>query len=144
MRNRTRRQFVSALGVGAVAGLAGCSLGSGNVPDGDVEVGTNYFDPGTYTVEVGETVTWAFADSGHNVCGDPDDHGDVSIPDGAKPFTSYDGDNTGSTVNSGETYEHTFETPGEYHYVCIPHASLGMQADIVVEESSGTSETTES
>jgi plastocyanin len=22
----------------------------------------------------------------------------------------------------GETYEHTFETPGEYRYVCVPHA----------------------
>jgi len=140
MSRHTRRQLVRAVGIGAVAGLAGCSLGSGNVPDGDIEVGTNYFDPDSLTVEVGETVTWAFADPGHNVCGDPDDHDDVSIPDGAEPFTSYDGDNRGATVDAGETYEHTFETPGEYHYVCVPHAAVGMQGDIVVEESSGGTE----
>jgi len=140
MRGHTRRQVVRALGVGAIASLAGCSLGSGDVPDGDVEVHTNYFEPESYTVEVGETVTWAFAADSHNVCGDPDDYGDVSIPDGADPFASYDGDNTSDTISSGETYEHTFETPGEYHYVCVPHATVGMQGDIVVEESSESTE----
>jgi len=133
----TRRRFLGALSVGAAVGLAGCSLGSSEAPDGDVEVGTNYFDPDSLTVEVGETVTWAFADPGHNVCGDPGDHDDVSVPDDADPFSSYDGDSTGETVDAGETYEYTFETPGEYHYVCVPHAALGMEADIVVEESSG-------
>ena len=142
MDEYTRRTVLGSLGFAAVGGLAGCSLG-GDVPDGDVQVGSNYFDPQEFTVSVGETVTWAVADPGHNVSGDPDDHGDVSIPEDGEPFASYGvGGNASDYLDQGTTYEHTFETPGRYHYVCIPHASLGMQGTIVVEEGDSSDGTT--
>jgi peptide/nickel transport system substrate-binding protein len=37
------------------------------------------------------------------------------------------------TLAAGETFEHTFETAGEYRYVCVPHAGVGMQGTVVVE-----------
>jgi len=42
-------------------------------------------------------------------------------------------DISGGLIASGDTYEHTFETPGTYEYVCIPHESSEMTGTIVVE-----------
>lgn len=130
-----RRQFVGAVVAGSV-GLAGCSGGGAETPEGtDVVAGPNsnlIFEPAELTVSVGETVTWYFASSGHNVCGDPADHDEVSVPDDAEPFSSYDG-NKFATVEQGDTYEHAFETAGDYHYVCIPHAP-SMSGTIHVEK----------
>jgi plastocyanin len=138
MPSPSRRGFLataSSLAVGAVAGCLG-----GDVPDGDVEVGpgaSQVFKPREYAVSVGDTVTWTFASAGHNVSAVPD-HGDpVSLPDGAEPFASYpldDDDARFRTDPRGDTFEHTFETPGEYTYVCVPHIRSRMIGTIVVEE----------
>lgn len=124
-----------ALG-GAVAGCGGDGDG-GNAGENEVLVdpdGGNRFDPEELTVSVGDTVTWVFERSGHNVSCDPDHHEDNSLPDGAEPFASYEGDNVHEQVDEGGTYTHTLEVAGEYHYVCIPHAEIGMQGTVVVEE----------
>ena len=136
MDEYTRRTLLGALGAATAGGLAGCGLlGPGDIPPGDVVVGSNYFDPDEFTVSVGDTVTWTVRAPGHNVCGDPADHEDVSIPDDADPFASYGvGGTTSEYIDQATTYEHTFETPGEYHYVCIPHAGVGMEGTILVEE----------
>jgi len=57
----------------------------------------------------------------------------VDISDGAEPFADYDGEDHFETVAEGETYEHTFETAGEYTDVCVPHVEQGMIARVVVE-----------
>lgn len=130
----TRRSVLRTLGVGSVA-LGGCLSGDSGPPSGtDVVVGPDtrlVFEPETLTVGVGETVTWYFDSASHNVCGVPEDDSTVRLPDGAEPFASYDG-NPGTVNPQGETYEHTFETPGEYRYVCVPHAPK-MAGRILVE-----------
>lgn len=91
------------------------------------------FDPEDMTVAVGETVTWTFASAGHNVSCYPDHSDEVSLPEGAEPFGSTPPDEPFATVPEGGTYSHTFETPGTYQYVCVPHVSAGMIARVVVE-----------
>lgn len=97
-------------------------------PDGNWE-----FDPEELTVSVGETVTWYFDAPGHNVTSHPDASGQVENPDEAEPFTSYDSDNHSSLNDEGTEFEHTFEVPGEYVYVCEPHDGT-MIGTIIVEE----------
>jgi plastocyanin len=99
--------------------------------------GSLQFDPATATISKGDTVEWVFESGGHNVSGHPDAHNEVSIPDGATPFASYD--TSGDDINhvalseSGTTYQHTFSTSGEYTYVCVPHAAAGMIGTITVQ-----------
>lgn len=137
-----------------VAALAGCSGGgsddggengsddgdgSANGGDGDNVVaagpdGDLVFDPETITVSTGETVTWEFESPAHNVCAYPDMHDAVSIPEGASGFgTMEQGGDEFAVVSEGETFEHTFETTGEFTYVCVPHAASDMVGTVVVE-----------
>jgi plastocyanin len=115
------------------AATSGGSTGGGKT----VAAGPNgklVFEPKQIEVSVGDTVTWEFESAGHNVSARPQDGDKVSIPDGAKPFASYDNGKTYAVVSEGETYEYTFETPGDYTYVCIPHASSGMVGTVTVSE----------
>jgi plastocyanin len=36
-------------------------------------------------------------------------------------------------LQPGDSYSHTFTTPGEYRYICIPHVLSGMRGTITVE-----------
>jgi plastocyanin len=97
--------------------------------------GGQAFGPEELTVSVGDTVTWDFQAPSHNVCAWPDMHDKISIPDSAAGFgTMEKGGDAYATMDEGETFEHTFETAGEYTYVCTPHAASGMVGTIVVEE----------
>jgi plastocyanin len=142
-----RRTMVKATGAVAAGGLlAGCISDSegtdgGGGGDGDgntVSVGPDNslkFDPEEITVSTGDTVTWEFDSPGHNVSAWPDMSDEVSIPDGAEGFgTMEKGGDEFAKVSKGETFEHTFETAGEYTYVCVPHVGSGMIATVVVEE----------
>jgi plastocyanin len=142
MPSVSRRRFLRAVATTTVAvGLAGC--GSGEETDSEKEAadviagpgGALSYDPETLTVSVGDTVTWYFDSGGHNVACAVEDSDRAALPEGAEQFASYgvDGDPI-QTEPRGETYEHTFETPGEYTYVCIPHERSNMIADVVVEE----------
>ncbi|MFB6269991.1 MAG: plastocyanin/azurin family copper-binding protein [Halobacterium sp.] len=157
----SRRQFVVSTGAVSVAALAGCTGGGGGDGGGDetteapetttsggggggsggsntVKVGPGgqlKFDPEEITVSVGDTVTWEFVSPSHNVCAYPDMHEKVSIPDGASGFgTMEQGGDAYALVDQGETFEHTFETAGEYTYVCVPHAASNMVGKVIVEE----------
>jgi plastocyanin len=136
----TRRRFLAGAGTAALAGFAGCSGGSNDseTPEADVQAGPEgrtVFDPEEVTVGVGDTVTWAFVSPNHNVSGVPDHAPQVSLPDGAEPFASYGTDGSpNQTAEVGTTYQYTFETPGEYTYVCVPHLRQGMVGTVVVEE----------
>jgi plastocyanin len=78
-----------------------------------VNATANYaFEPGTRQIAVGDSVTWAFDVDGHtstSVKGQADSWN--SAPDGPA--------NTGGT-----TFAHTFNTPGRYQYICIPHQAF--------------------
>ena len=126
---------------GITASLAGCTSGildDPSFPDADVIVapdGESIFQPDELTVLVGETVRWGFAEGGHNVSCRPEDASEVVLPGDAEPFASYSpGDDPDVTlVERGGTHEHAFEVPGQYTYVCIPHADSGMVGTIRVE-----------
>ncbi len=92
------------------------------------------FDPEDLVIPAGTTVTWV-NDSAmpHTATGDPEvnplaetNPEYVKLPDGAEPWGS-------ELLQPGESYSHTFDTPGEYHYICIPHVMSGMRGTITVE-----------
>ena len=155
----SRRRFLASTAVVGAAALAGCSGGGDSGGDGGgeetteaqtttesggssggenvVQVGPGgqlVFEPEEITVSTGDTVTWEFASPSHNVCAYPEMNDEVSIPDGASGFgTMEQGGDSFALVSQGETYEHTFETPGEYTYVCVPHVGSDMIGTVVVE-----------
>lgn len=92
------------------------------------------FDPETVEISVDDAVRWTFESPGHNVTAKPGASEKISIPDEAEPFGSYPGDQHFRINEVGTTYEHTFTVPGEYVYVCEPHADQGMVGTIVVSE----------
>jgi plastocyanin len=95
------------------------------------------FDPSTITINAGETVTWVSeSDESHTVTA----YGD-EIPEDATYFASGGASNeeeardslSEGLLESGDTFEVTFDRPGTYEYYCIPHESEGMKGTIVVE-----------
>ncbi|WP_306056928.1 cupredoxin domain-containing protein [Natronococcus wangiae] len=144
-----RRVYLAAVGTAASAGLAGCSsvLNVFDDDDGpcagdecDIGMSRNEFLPESYTASVGETVVWKNTSGAvHTVTALED-----QIPDDADYFASggYEDEETaidawhdhgGGGINTRETYEHTFEVPGTYAYICEPHVGAGMIGEIVVE-----------
>jgi plastocyanin len=87
------------------------------------------FDPATLTVPKGTTVTWHNTSSvQHTVTDDPSkaaNKADAVVPSGAEPWDS-------GTIDPGQTFQHTFDTPGTYKYFCIPHEAAGMVGTITV------------
>ncbi|NHN57846.1 MULTISPECIES: plastocyanin/azurin family copper-binding protein [Halorussus] len=138
----TRRKLLLASGTALATTLGGCSStgGSGNgnstaKPDADIAVGPQsslVFDPDSLTVSVGDEVTWRFDSSGHNVSCNPAHSDRAQLPADADAFASYDGNNKYSADAVGSTFSHTFETPGTYVYVCVPHEMSGMVGEIEV------------
>jgi len=144
-----RRSLIKYLGFGAMVGsvgATGCLHGSeteesedeggeenedddenGDVPESaEVTAGPDgawRFEPEEVEVVVGGTVEWTFASPGHNVTSEPEADSKCENPEGAEPFKSYEGDNHLSVNEEGSTFEHTFETIGEYTYVCVPHST---------------------
>jgi plastocyanin len=92
------------------------------------------FDPAHVTISAGQTITWKNeSQMPHTATGDPaqnpvaKSHPDyVQLPTGAEPWGS-------EMLQPGDSYSHTFTTPGEYRYICIPHVLSGMRGTITVE-----------
>ena len=142
-----RRAYLAALGSGGLAGLAGCTtLGRIGIAPGaddeyDIGMTRNEFVPMEYEATVGETVVWKnTSEAVHTVTAY-----DTAIPDDAEYFATGDfeneedarqgwADNGGGGFDTRETYEHTFEVPGTYGYVCIPHEPGGMVGSVIVSE----------
>ncbi|MFW6074398.1 MAG: cupredoxin domain-containing protein [Chloroflexota bacterium] len=87
------------------------------------------FDPAQLSINVGDTVVWEnVGEAPHTATCDPDlamDPASVNLPEGAAPWDT-------GMLNGGESGSHTFDTPGEYTYFCIPHETIGMIASISV------------
>lgn len=139
-----RRDLLAAVGASGAAGISGCigAFAGGATCDEDCDIGmsTNAFRPKEFTTSVGETVTWKNTSSrAHTVTGESG-----TFPEGAAYFASggFDSEdaakkgwnNRKGAIEPGQTFEHTFETPGRYGYICIPHVAGGMVGTIVVEE----------
>lgn len=117
--NRSRRRLVVrlvALIVVANAAFWGLryfddpTVGQAGVQTDLVTIADSAFSPAVIRVAAGTEVTWMFADDEeHNVVFD-----DFS-----------------SNVELGGTYRHTFDTPGEFPYVCTLHP-LSMKGRVIV------------
>ena len=79
---------------------------------------TNKFEPASLKVKVGDEVTWT-ADGFHTVTSGTAQGG----PDPSGPLKSDMG---------FKTYTWKFAKAGTYKYFCQPHASVGMEGEIVV------------
>ena len=87
--------------------------------DVSVEIGDNFFNPDSITVNVGDTVTWNHRGQRPH---------DVTADDGA--FSSP------RRLMNGQTFTFTATTPGTYGYVCTIHP--GMAGTLVVQAAGQT------
>jgi len=87
-------------------------------PDGNLR-----FDPETFRLAAGGTVTWEWDAPGHNVIAD-------TVPDGSDWEGTPGG--TGETYDRGYSYEYTFEVTGDYEYYCAPHRNFDMVGSFTV------------
>lgn len=107
-----------------------------------VNITARAFRPKRLEVNVGDTVVWKNTSARtHTVTCYGGRH-----PDGAAYFASggFDSESAARTawqssrdggIAEGDTYEHTFRTPGEYTYFCIAHERTGMTGTISVTDS---------
>ena len=88
------------------------------------------FVPAKIMVKVGDTVEWRNIETyPHTVTADPNMAGrkaNIELPDGVQPFSS-------GGLRAGASYRYTFNSPGVYRYVCVPHEGAGMLGTVVVE-----------
>ncbi|MDX1745353.1 MAG: plastocyanin/azurin family copper-binding protein [Halobacteriales archaeon] len=157
----TRRRLISGAAGLTIAGLAGClgaaqnTLSSGSSDDqpghGDAphdhaeitgphdsaEVVVNtarmedstefHFNPHVTWVNVGGTVTWRLESGTHTATAyHPEFDQPQLVPHDTEAWDS------GTMSEVGETYSHTFDTEGVYHYLCKPHEQFGMLATVIV------------
>jgi plastocyanin len=132
-----RRAFLALAGTGVSATLAGCFDGQA-AEDNRITMTQAAFRPDELTVPVGTTVEFDNTSShSHTVTAS-------GIPGEAEYFASGGFDNydeakaawdksAGGKLEPGDSYEHTFETPGRHDYVCIPHLRADMVGVIHVE-----------
>ncbi len=134
MVERSRRAVVASAGALSLIGLAGCAaLGDDGNDFGDavdrtgedtidVTVGADNglsYDPANVVIDVGTTVVWEWTGRGGG-------HDVVEVDDEVFASDLVD--------EAGHTFEHTFEDPGAYEYVCTPHQTQGMNGRIEVVE----------
>jgi plastocyanin len=121
-----RRSLVPALLLlsAACAAPSGGGGGGGAAPPNTVGMtDTLKFAPASITVAFRNTTPIP-----HTVTDDPGkptNPADASLPAGAQPWDS-------GNLDPGQTYTYTFNTPGEYHYFCVPHEVAGMVGTITV------------
>ena len=103
-------------------------------PSGDVAVEIDMnnqlrYEPAAVAISAGQAVRWR-NDSAliHTVTADPSramQAANVRLPAGVDAFDSGD-------IVPGDSFTWTFNTPGEYRYVCVPHEGAAMVGTIVV------------
>ncbi|MEY4864760.1 MAG: hypothetical protein RLZZ114_189, partial [Bacteroidota bacterium] len=86
----------------------------------NVSVNSNFFQPSTLTIQVGDQVIWTQVSGAHNVNGTQG-----TFPNNPASFSS------GAVAGGNWTYSFTFTIPGTYSYHCDPHA--GMTGIITVQ-----------
>jgi plastocyanin len=106
----------------AAIGLLGVAAAPASAAD--VTIKDFAFSPASLTIAPGDTVTWHWAgpDTNHSVTSDPNQ------------ADSFDSDPMRSPLSTdhppGDTFDHTFNTPGTFTYFCKVHTS--MTAKVVV------------
>ena len=80
------------------------------------------FSPATITIRVGQTVTWRNDDSTQHTTTSGSCSGNV-----CSPMPGWDS----GILNRGQSFSHTFNTAGTFHYYCRVHGAM-MQGSVVV------------
>lgn len=110
----------------ALAGAAAFTSGSTALADDEVvNMQAIAYQPGSITVQVGDTVTWV-----HN---DLPPHTVTSGLPGADSGVFNSGSLPNQWIINGGSYSFTFNTPGTYSYYCVVHPVL-MIAEVIVEQ----------
>lgn len=108
MRRLTSTMFLFAL-IAVLAACSGSDAGSTTVAEsgGEAEISIADFDfSGPGTVSVGDTVTVTNEDAvGHT-------------------WTEVDGEFDSGNLAQGDSFEFTFEEPGEYEFFCSVHPEM--------------------
>lgn len=113
-------KYISALVIGLLAASAQAQT---------ITSMSNFtWSPATLTVTAGTTITFTVTGNHH-----------------AREVTQATWNANGTTSNGGfdllvGTHTLTLTIPGTYYYVCVPHVSMGMKGQIIVEASTGLSE----
>jgi plastocyanin len=81
--------------------------GPASAQDHQVGVVNTAFQPATLQINPGDRVIWSFLEEGHTT---------TSRSGQAESWNSGP-----DTEPAGATFTHTFNTPGRYQYICIPH-----------------------
>lgn len=130
----SRRTLIHTLGVTCIVVAAGsvAACGKSDANSRTVRMtGEMRFEPATLTIKKGETVTWTNDnDMVHTATADPSKVRDaalIELPLGAAVWDS-------GNISQGQEWRHTFDIPGRYKYLCIPHQIVGMVGEIIVEE----------
>jgi plastocyanin len=94
---------------------------NGETPLEEIELRNVSFEPDDVEITVGTRVRWTYqSGEPHTVTpdepGQPGGWASQNLGPGSQPF------------------DHTFNTPGEYTYHCVPHRAQGMTGRIVVRE----------
>ena len=117
----TRSRTMVGLGVALGLAVAGLGLGATQAAPAsqdtvtvDMLAGPTRFEPAEITISPGTTVTWITRSGSHTT-------------------TSEDGVwDSVERLPVGESFSFTFQEPGEYPYVCKPHADQGMVGKVIV------------
>jgi plastocyanin len=112
-----RNKLLPTIALATVLAIVACDNAGGEmsaeeaVATTEVSVVDNEFEPRVIEVSAGDTVTWTWSGSApHDV----------------------DGEGFKSEIQNTGTFQHTFETAGEYQYVCNIHS--GMTGLVVVTD----------
>jgi len=124
MRTQWLMPALCAASVLLASGCGSDSSGDGGTsnnppPAGDILVQYDLFNPATFSVAAGGTVTWAWDSNGqeHSV--------------------TFDADQTiDSEIKSSGTFQHTFASAGTFAYHCRVHPTI-MKGTITVTTASG-------
>ena len=81
--------------------------GPASAQDHQVNLVNTAFQPATLQINPGDRVIWSFLEEGHTT---------TSRSGQAESWNSGP-----DTEPAGATFSHTFNTPGRYQYICIPH-----------------------
>src|SRR3546814_810099 len=88
------------------------------------------FVPTEVTIKVGDTVEWRNVGVvPHTVTADPGrapTSRNIELPTGTRTFDS-------GWVTRGKWFRYTFDKPGVYRYVCLPHERAEMLGTVIVQ-----------
>ncbi len=114
-----KRNMLLLVGFAALALAAAIGCSPAKSATEHVDMFDTYFSPASLTVAKGATVTWV--NKGAVT------HTSTSGADGVA-----DGNWASGNMAPGDSFQHTFDAAGSFHYFCQYHWMLGMQAMIIV------------